>query len=103
MSLITILAKSKRRLDWQKLFLQIRELQLNELEIFPIPVELGFEQDAIGIAVSQRYTNSGDVVVQLRRINVLLTSMDIELRALYNGEMIADQSMERIVLALLQG
>jgi hypothetical protein len=90
-------------LDWQELFLKIRELQLTELEIFPIPAELGFNQDAIGIAVSQRYETKEKVLVQLEKINNLLEPMDIELRELYNGELMEETSMKRIVMALLQG
>ena len=101
MSLITIIAKGPHDIDWEKVFPSIKELELNELEIFPIPSELGFEFDAIGIAAPSNYGNKEKLVMQLRHLVELLCSMQFKLTELYNGVLIDNGSLGSILLPLL--
>jgi len=101
MALITILARSSHIIGWQNLSYKIVELNIDEVEVFPIPRELGFECDALGIAVSRNFKNKENVLFEISRLIVLLISMGFELTELYNGELIDDQNLGRIFLPLL--
>lgn len=102
MSLITIIARSPYILSWEVLFLDIQQLELTELEVFPIPLELGFEQNAVGIAVPSVYQSKENVVLQLRKVTELLRAMDFELSELYNGALIInEEDVDDLLLPLL--
>lgn len=101
MSLITIIAKSSVPVSWRQLFDEIGKMNLNTIELFPIPKELNFETDALGIAVQNNYVDKKDVAEQLNKLCEFLIGKGFELNELYNGAQINKQNIEQAILTFL--
>lgn len=101
MSLITILAKSPHIIGWESISSEIASLGLSEIEVFPIPMELGFEQNALGVSVHRKFKNKEALLTEMYKLFKYLISMDFELTELYSGKLVNEQNMRSIVLPLL--
>jgi hypothetical protein len=101
MALILVLAKSPQIIDWKSLLFKIESMNIKEVEVFPIPRELGFENDALGLAVTSNFESKENVLLEISKLITLLISMSFELTELYNGELIDEQNLREILLPLL--
>jgi hypothetical protein len=101
MALISILAKSPHILNWEYLFLKIEDLLLDEIEIFPIPAELGFDENAFGISVSANYKSKNSVETQVQNLVELFTLNDFKMIELYGGITITEVNLPEILSRLL--
>ena len=101
MALILVLAQSPQIIDWKSLLFKIESMNIKEVEVFPIPRELGFENDALGLAVTSNFESKENVLLEISKLITLLISMSFELTELYNGELIDEQNLREILLPLL--
>jgi hypothetical protein len=101
MALISILAKSPTTLDWESLFLGIENLYLDEVEIFPIPADLGFDEDAFGISVSKKFKNKNNVITEIQNLAELFTLNGFKMFELYTGTTITGENLPGILSRLL--
>lgn len=103
MSLITIIAKSPHIVSWESLHNDIKDANFEELELFPIPSELGFEEAAVGIVVSSNFKSKETVITELGEIVKLLGSMGFTVTELYNGSILNTNNVHSVVSPLLGG
>ncbi|MEO3402725.1 hypothetical protein AAFN85_02415 [Mucilaginibacter sp. CAU 1740] len=68
MALINLIAKSKKEINWGHFFGQYSALNHLYIEVFPIPKELGFNADCVGISVPKGYNNRKAVISELEQI-----------------------------------
>ncbi|AYL97838.1 hypothetical protein [Mucilaginibacter celer] len=68
MALLNLIAKSEKGINWDHFFDRYSALNLDRIEVFPIPKELGFDVDCIGVNVHKGYTNRKTVIAQLEQI-----------------------------------
>ncbi len=93
MALISILAKNSHILNWEDLYLKITNLELDDVEIFPIPSELGFKENAFGFSISKNYKSKTNAETQLRKLFFLLTLHDFKMVDLYTGIDITEKNL----------
>lgn len=67
MALINLIAKSNKEINWECFLEDYSNLQLFDIEIFPIPKNLGFDFDCVGINVHKGYSNRKAVISNLER------------------------------------
>ena len=101
MALINILAESTTEINWIKLLNYYSELNLTDIEIFPIPNELGFNKDAIGVSVHQGYTNKENVLSEIKKLMNLFISFQIRCIELYDCIEIGPNNFEGLLDKLL--
>jgi hypothetical protein len=103
MALLNIIAKASVDIDWGNLYFKIDGVDTQGIELFPIPKAIGFEHDAVGIAINSNYDNKVDLFQRLIAVCRLLKMEKFELFELYNGEEITDNNLESIYNSLLAG
>jgi len=103
MALVNILAKSNRQLNWKKLLVDYSSLNLTEIEIFPIPKELGFDQDAIGICIHHGYSNKKTVILDMESLIAFFSSENYNLKfiELYEGIEVLPENVGELIYNLL--
>jgi hypothetical protein len=101
MALINILAQSNDAADWENILDKYSRLSLSYVEVFPIPKQLGFGQDAIGINVHHGYDSKHAVISDLKKVVDLLMSLNFTLTELYDGVMIVPGNMDALFNGLL--
>ena len=101
MSVITILAKSPHIIGWESLSSGIVSLGISKIEVFPIPVELGFDQNALGITAHRNYGNSEVLLSEMQKLIKYLISMNFELTELYSCKLLNEQNSGDIISSLL--
>lgn len=85
MAVLNILAKSSKSITWDKLLNQYSNLNSPHIEIFPIPKELGFDEDCIGINVQNGYLNKEIVISELKLVIEFFASYNLKFIELYDG------------------
>jgi hypothetical protein len=101
MAIVNIIAQSTYSINWENILHRYSALALNHVEIFPIPQELGFEQDSIGINVHRGYPNKEVVISELKKIIDFFISFDLKFVELYYGIEISSSNIETIAERLL--
>lgn len=101
MSLISILAKTPTVIDWKEIAKVFLAMNLKEVEVFPIPIELGFSENAIGITVHRNFSSLGNVNSEIEKILTFLSKRRFVLFELYDGEKIDLNNFERIISPIL--
>jgi len=101
MAAINILAKSTTPLSWGNLLQNYSRLNLTNIEIFPIPSELGFEGDSIGISVSQGYTKRETVLTELKILIDFLNLTNLTFIELYDGIEVLPDNIVGIIEKML--
>jgi len=103
MAIINILAQSNGSVDWEDILDKYSRLSLSNVEVFPIPKQLGFEQDAIGINVHRGFDSKQAVISNLKKVVDLLMSINFTLIELYDGVRIVPGNMDVLFNGLLNG
>jgi hypothetical protein len=85
MALINVLANNQKDIDWRNISDHYSKLGLTLVEIFPIPKELGFENDHIGICVHRGYSNRKAIIKELESATKFFLSRGFKMLELYNG------------------
>lgn len=99
MALINILAKSKASIKWVEFLDGFSVLNLSNIEVFPIPKELGFDYDCLGINVQSNYSDKQIVISELKTlVNFFGSYKYIEL---YDGIEIDGNNLAAIIDKLL--
>jgi len=101
MALVNILAQSSNAINWEYLLKKISALDLSYIEIFPIPRELGFEQDCVGINVHRGYSDKAIVILELKQAISSFTPFGLRFIELYNGVEIVSGNIDTIFDGLL--
>jgi hypothetical protein len=101
MALVNILAQSSNSINWEYLLKKISVLDLSHIEIFPIPKELGFEMDCIGINVHRGYTDRRVVISELKQAINCLIPFELTFIELYDGIEIVPGNIDTIFNGLL--
>ena len=70
MAIVNILGKSERSINWKAFLRDYNTLNIDtqHIEIFPIPKELGFDEDSVAINVHANYTDVKTILFQLKQI-----------------------------------
>jgi hypothetical protein len=102
MARVNIIAYAEKPWDWDSLYENIISLKLEEIEIFPIPRELGFEQDGLGILVHKNFSGKETVLRELNSLLVLFKSHHITMTELYDAIILSEMNIEKTIGALLQ-
>lgn len=96
-----VLARSDGSINWDNLLNDYSNLNLAEVEIFPIPKELGFDQDAVGINVHNGYPDKRNVIAELKLAIDLFSLYNLKFTELYDGIEIDSNNVELIADQLL--
>jgi hypothetical protein len=67
MALVNMIVKSTKAINWGSFLKDYSSLNFSNIEIFPIPKELGFDCDCIGVNVHQGYANKKIVIAEIER------------------------------------
>lgn len=100
MAIINILAKSKKT-DWGKIAKDVIGMGLGIIEFFPIPGELGFDDDALAINVHRGFSDKKLVLDELNLLVRYLTMHDFKIIELYDGIEITNNNMVQTIEPLL--
>jgi len=84
MAILNVLAKSNGTINWDDLS-RYTDLDLSHIEIFPIPKELGFDQDCIGINIHKGYSDKKIVMSELKKAIDFLAPYNLKFIELYDG------------------
>jgi len=101
MAVINIIAKSEKAIYWDDFLDKFSKLSLTDIEIFPIPKELGFEQDSIGVSVLSRYSNRENVISEMKILFKILNQTGLKCFELYDGIEINESIYITIIKKLL--
>jgi hypothetical protein len=87
MALINLIAKSQKEINWKYFLDDYYNLEFSDIEVFPIPKDLGFAFDSIGVSVHSGYSNRKTVILELERMIVFYSSKAYNLKfiELYDG------------------
>ena len=84
MAILNVLAKSNGSINWDDLS-RYADLGLSYVEIFPIPKELGFDKDCVGINIHKGYFDKVVVLEELELAIDFLTRFNLKFIELYDG------------------
>ena len=103
MALINILAKSEKVINWNVFLKDYSNLNILNIEVFPIPKELGFNCDCVGVNIHQGYTKREIVISEIERLIKFfrLKPYDFKFIELYNGVEVHDSNVIIIIDSLL--
>ncbi|MEO6980813.1 MAG: hypothetical protein ABJA76_11295 [Mucilaginibacter sp.] len=101
MAVVNILAQSSNSINWEYLLKKFSVLNFLHIEIFPIPRELGFEQDCVGINVHNGYSDRQAVISELKQAISFFTSFELTFIELYDGAEIVSGNIDKIFNGLL--
>jgi hypothetical protein len=98
MALITIIAKGNPNIEWNKLYLDVAAINTDsDIEIFPIPRESGFDNDAIGITVPSNYENKVALFDSLDTLIKILCKSNLAVTDLYSGNEITTNNFREVL------
>jgi hypothetical protein len=100
MARINILAQSKKA-DWGKISSDFTDMHLTVVEIFPIPNELGFDDDALAINVHKGFGDKKKAVSELTVLIQYLFKNNFTVTELYDGIEINSSNIQATVEPLL--
>jgi len=100
MAILNVLAKSNGSINWEDL-IRYANLNLSHIEIFPIPKELGFDQDCVGINIHKGYSDKEIVMSEFKRAIDFLAPYNLKFIELYDGVEIHKDSIIAVVDKLL--
>lgn len=100
MAIINILAKNKKA-DWGKITGDITGMGLNIVQFFPIPGELGFDDDALAINVQRGFSNKKTVLAELNLLIQYLIIHNFTITELYDGVEVNSNNLSQIIEPLL--
>lgn len=100
MAILNVLAKSDSLINWEDLN-RYTDLDLSYIEIFPIPKELGFDQDCIGINIHKGYSDKGIIMSELKRAIDFFAPYNLKFIELYDGVEIHKDNIVAVVDKLL--
>lgn len=97
MALINIIANNTKSINWQSFYHDYKLLELININLFPIPKELGFESDSVGISVHANYTDKAEVIQELKKLLVFFERepYDFKFSELYHGVEISSSNVEK--------
>ena len=101
MAIVNILAKSNSLVEWVDLLNDFDGLDLSYVEIFPIPKELGFDSDALGINVQRRNLDREIALTELKKVFDYCESRNFALTELYDGMELKKENFEGIIRKFL--
>ncbi|MCO5950096.1 hypothetical protein [Mucilaginibacter flavidus] len=101
MAIVNILARSDYSINWEEVLNRYSILTFPHVEVFPIPKELGFEMDCIGINVHKGYSDSAIVISELKQAISFFTSFGLRFIELYDGIEIVPGNIDKIFNGLL--
>jgi len=101
MAFVNILCKSESSINWGNLLGDYEKLSLTYVEIFPIPMDLGFDQDCVGMNVHKGYLSKQIVVSELKQAIDLFRAYKLKFTELYSGVEINQNNLEAIINRLL--
>ena len=101
MAIVNILAQSSYSINWEEILDKYSILTLPHVEIFPIPKELGFEQDCIWINVHRGYSDRKVVISELKQAINCLIPFELTFIELYDGIEIVSGNIDTIFNGLL--
>lgn len=102
MARVNIIAYAEKPLDWNSLYENIIGLSLTEIEIFPIPKDLGFDQDGLDVLIHKNFSDKQIVLHELQALLALFKSYHISMTELYDGVILSEMNIEKTISALLQ-
>ena len=103
MALINILAKSTKSVDWTDFLKDYWSLKILNVEVFPIPKELGFDYDSIGISAHKGYTDRSAVIFDIEHLVTFFSSEPYNLKfiELYDGVEVLPENAIMLIDKLL--
>lgn len=100
MAVINILAKSKKA-DWVKIASDVSDMGLSIVQVFPVPRELGFDDDALAVNVHRGFSDKKTVLTELNLLIQYLTIHNFIIIELYDGVEITSNNLLQIIEPLL--
>jgi hypothetical protein len=100
MAIVNILAKRKKA-DWSKITSDVTGMGLSTIQVFPIPNELGFDDDVLAINVHRGFSDKKIVLSELNLLIQYLTIHNFTIIELYDGVEISSNNMLQIIEPLL--
>ncbi|QEC78476.1 hypothetical protein [Mucilaginibacter ginsenosidivorax] len=100
MAIINILAKSKKA-DWGKIASEVSDMALSIVQVFPIPKELGFDDDALAVNVHRGFSDKKTALAELDLLIQYLTRHNFTIIELYDGIEITSNNISQIIEPLL--
>jgi hypothetical protein len=91
----SLLAKSGGEIDWEFIHKGLKINLLNNIEIFPIPGSIGFENDALGITVPSKNINK-EAEDELFSTLSFLIEINFEIIELYDGVKVTPFNIRKI-------
>lgn len=103
MALINIISNGTQAINWELLYADYKRLELLNVELFPIPKELGFDHDSVGICIHKNYSDKDKVIKELKELILLLEKESYKLKfyELYNSVEISSFNVENVLNPLL--
>lgn len=103
MGLVNMLVKSQKTINWGCFLKDYSNLHFFNIEVFPIPKELGFNCDCIGVNVSQGYTSKEIVITELERFVTFFRSEPYAFKfiELYEGLEVIPENVTLLFFKLL--
>jgi hypothetical protein len=103
MALINILATSPKSINWSDFLKDYGGLNIFSLEVFPIPKELGFDEDNIGISVHRGYSDRNIVISEIAHLIAFFRSDPYNLKfiELYDGIEVGPKNVIMLIDKLL--
>lgn len=100
-----MLVKSTEDIDWDSFLEYYSGLDLLSIEVFPIPKELGFEYDGLGVSVHRGHADKKNVMDEIMRFVKVFESepYSFKFTELYNGNSVSSQTVASTIDGLLPG
>jgi len=93
MAVINLLIVSNNKFNWGKIHNEMKSLNFNELEYFPVPEYLGFKSDAVGVYILYSESNFKSIYEELTICYEYFKKMDCKVYELYNNDEIHSSDM----------
>ncbi|SDR89271.1 hypothetical protein SAMN05216490_0143 [Mucilaginibacter mallensis] len=103
MALINILAKTTKSINWDEFLKNYWSLNVSTVEVFPIPKELGFDYDSVGISVHAGYADRSVVISEIEHLVTFFRSEPYNLKfiELYDGVEVLPENVIILINKLL--
>ena len=103
MALINILVKSTKTINWSGFIKDYSSLEISSIEAFPIPKELGFDCDCIGVNIHQGYVDKRLVIAEIDSFIAFFRKEPYAFKfvELYNGLEITSENLIMLMEKLL--
>jgi len=103
MALVNILVKSTKDINWNNFIKDYSSLNISNIETFPIPKELGFDYDCIGVNIHKGYVDKEVVLNEIGRFIAFFRNEPYAFKfvELYNGLEIIPENLVTLMKKLL--